>query len=145
MTEVIIREIEENDLSRGFLESLDSLRKASNLEKGKAKKILQSIKSSPNHIILVALLENKVVGAITLMIEQKFIHEGGRVGHIEDVVVRKELQGKGIGENLVKSALEYAKNRGCYKTILDCTDEVKPFYEKIGFKKFSNSMRFDHI
>lgn len=145
MKEAVIRLIEENDLSKGFLESLDSLRKASNLEKEKAEKILQNIKSNPNHVIFVALLENKVVGSITLLIEQKFIHDGGLVGHIEDVVVRKELQGKGIGEKLVKSAVEYAKKRGCYKTILDCTDEVKSFYEKIGFRKFSNAMRFDHV
>lgn len=145
MTEAVIRRIEENDLSKGFLESLDSLRKASNLEKEKAKKILQNIKLNPNHVIFVALLENKVVGSITLLIEQKFIHEGGLVGHIEDVVVRKGLQGKGIGEKLVKSALEYAKKRGCYKTILDCTDEVKSFYEKIGFRRSSNAMRFDHV
>ncbi|MBI3874193.1 MAG: hypothetical protein HY307_04240, partial [Arcobacter sp.] len=30
--------------------------------------------------------------------------------------------------------VKYAKDIGCYKTILDCTDEVKPFYEKLGFK-----------
>lgn len=145
MKEVVIRRIEENDLSKGFLDSLDSLRKASNLEKEKAEKILQNIKSNPNHVVFVALLEDKIVGSTTLLIEQKFIHDGGLVGHIEDVVVRKEIQGKGIGEKLVKSALEYAKKRGCYKTILDCTDEVKSFYEKIGFRKFSNAMRFDHV
>jgi len=85
-----------------------------------------------------------VVGAATIFIEPKFIHRGGYVGHIEDVVVRKEYQGKGIGEKLVRKLLEYAQNSGCYKTILDCKDEVKPFYERLGFKHFSNSMRFEH-
>jgi glucosamine-phosphate N-acetyltransferase len=66
------------------------------------------------------------------------------VAHIEDVVVSKEYQGKGIGEMLIQSLLDLAKDSDCYKTILDCSDEVKPFYEKIGFKITSNGMRYDH-
>ena len=144
MTDVKIREITEQDLSKGFLESLDSLRKASNLSQKKAKEILDKIKSNPNHIIYVAELDSKIVGATTLFIEPKFIHEGGLVGHIEDVVVRKEYQGTGIGQKVVKALLAYAKKQGCYKTVLDCTDDLVPFYEKMGFKRHSNSMRFDH-
>ena len=144
MTDVKIRELEEKDLSNGFLESLDSLRKASNLDPKKAKEIFKKIKSDPDCIIYVAVLDSKIIGATTLLIEQKFIHDGGLVGHIEDVVVRKEYQGSGIGQKLVKSLLEYAKKKGCYKIILDCADDLVPFYEKIGFKRHSNSMRIDY-
>lgn len=144
MADVKIREIEEKDFTRGFLESLDSLRKASGLTQEKAKKIFNKIKSNPNHKIFVAQLGDKIVGSTTIIIEQKFIHKGGLVGHIEDVVVSKDVQSKGIGEKLIHASLDYAKNQGCYKTILDCSDDVKKFYEKIGFKKHSNSMRFDH-
>ena len=145
MTDVKIREIEKSDLEKGFLESLDSLRKASDLDSGKAKEIFENIKSNPNHKIFVAIVDEKVVGSTTLFIEPKFIHQGGLVGHIEDVVVSKEFQGKGIGEKLIEASLDFAKNNGCYKTILDCSEDIKPFYEKIGFKKHSNAMRFDHI
>ena len=145
MTDVNIREIEKSDLEKGFLESLDSLRKASDLESGKAQEVFDKIKSNPNHKIFVAVIDEKVVGSTTLFIEPKFIHQGGFVGHIEDVVVTKEFHGKGRGEKLIKGSLDFAKSNGCYKTILDCSDDVKPFYEKIGFKKHSNSMRFDHI
>lgn len=144
MADVKIRELEEKDLSNGFLESLDSLRKASNLNPKKAREVFRKIKSDPNYIIYVAILDSKVVGATTLFIEQKFIHDGGLVGHIEDVAVRKEYQGKGIGQKLVKALLEHAKKKGCYKTILDCTDDLVQFYEKIGLKRHSNSMRIDH-
>lgn len=144
MGDLVIRELQENDLFNGFLESLDSLRKASNLNAGKAKQIYSKIKSNPNHVIFVAVLDGRVVGSTTMIIEPKFIHDGGRVGHIEDVVVAKEHQGKGIGEKLVNALLDYAKKNNCYKTILDCRDDVKPFYEKIGFKKEANCMRFDH-
>ncbi len=144
MPEIIIREIEEDDLEKGFLETLDFLRNASDLDKNKANEILKKIKQNPNHIIYVAIDNKKIVGSTTLLIEQKFIHDGGLVGHIEDVVVRKDYEGKGIGIKLVTSLLERAKEKNCYKTILDCKDDVKQFYERIGFKRESNGMRYDH-
>jgi len=144
MSEIIIREIEENDLEKGFLESLDFLRKARDIDKNKAKEILKKIKLNTDHIIHVAVDDNKIIGSTTLFIEQKFIHNGGLVGHFEDVVVRKDYEWKGIGIKLVMSLLERAKEKNCYKTILDCKDDVKQFYERIGFKHESNGMRYDH-
>lgn len=145
MNEPIIRELKETDLWNGFLESLDSLKQASDIEKSKAKEIFEKINANPDHIIAVAEVDGKIVGATTLIIEPKFIHNGGVVGHIEDVVVNKDFQGKKIGEKIMRYLIEIAKNRGCYKTILDCTDDVKPFYEKLGFKQVANELRLDHI
>jgi len=144
MVDITIRELEEKDLFNGFLQSMDSLKPAS-IDKEKAIEIYNKIKSNPNHLVYVAILDERVVGSTTMLIEPKFIHDGGNVSHIEDVVVSKEHQGKGIGEMLVQSLLELAKDNNCYKTILDCSDEVKPFYEKIGFKRHSNGMRYDHF
>ncbi len=145
MSEPIIRELRKEDLLNGFLTTLDSLRQASDIERNKAEEIFEKINSNPDHVIVVAELDGKIVGATTLLIEMKFIHKGGLVGHIEDVVVDKNFQGEKIGEKIMKYLLEFAKNRGCYKTILDCTDDVKPFYEKLGFKHIANELRFDHI
>ena len=144
MEKIEIREIEEDDLEKGFLETLDFLRNASGLDKNKTKEILKKIKQNPDHIIHVAIDDKKIVGSTTLFIEQKFIHDGGLVGHIEDVVVRKDYEGQGIGMKLVISLLDVAKQRKCYKTILNCEDNLRPFYEKIGFKKATNEMRYDH-
>ena len=144
MAEPIIRKLRIEDLQNGFLTSLDSLRKASDIDKSKAETIFKKIDSNPDYTIAVAEIDGKVVGSTTLLIEQKFIHQGGLVGHIEDVVVDKNFQGQKIGEKIMKYLLEIAKNQGCYKTILDCTDDVKPFYEKLGFKQVANELRFDH-
>ena len=144
MENLKIRELEQNDLFNGFLESLDSLRNASDIDEEKANKIFLNIKSGQNQKIFVAILEHKIVASTTLIIEQKFIHDGGFVGHIEDVAVSKKYQGKGIGKELIIQVLDYAKKNNCYKTILDCSDDVKSFYERIGFKRHSNCMRFDH-
>ncbi len=145
MSEPVIRELRKEDLWNGFLATLDSLRQASDIDKNKAETIFEKINSNPDHIVAVAELDGKIVGVTTLLIEPKFIHNGGLVGHIEDVVVEKNFQGQKIGEKIMKYLLEFAKNRGCYKTILDCTDDVKPFYEKLGFKHIANELRFDHI
>jgi glucosamine-phosphate N-acetyltransferase len=145
MSESIIRELRKEDLWNGFLTTLDSLRQASDIDRNKADEIFEKINSNPDHIVVIAEVDGKIVGTTTLLIEPKFIHKGGLVGHIEDVVVDKNFQGQKIGEKIMKYILEYAKNRGCYKTILDSTDDVKPFYEKLGFKHIANELRFDHI
>ena len=145
MSDITVRKLQKDDLWNGFLQTLDSLRQASNIDKKTAEKIFDKINSNPDHIVAVAVIEGKIVGSTTLLIETKFIHNGGKVGHIEDVVVDKKYQRKGIGEKIVIYLLRYAKDQGCYKTILDCTDEVKPFYEKLGFKHNANALRFDHI
>ena len=144
MSDVEIRNIVESDIDNGFLESLDSLREASDLDRKIGEDILKKIIANPDHIIHVAEINGKIIGSTTLLIEQKFIHNGGRVGHIEDVVVSKEYEGRGIGIKLVRSLLEKAKGMNCYKTILDCQDELIPFYERIGFKQESNQMRYNH-
>ena len=145
MTELIIRKLRKEDLQNGFLTTLDSLKQASDIEAKKAEEIFEKINSTPDYTIAVAELGGKVVGSTTLLIEQKFIHNGGLVGHIEDVVVDKNHQGQKIGEKIMKFLLEIANERGCYKTILDCTDDVKQFYEKLGFKQVASELRFDHI
>ncbi len=80
MTDVTIRKLEEKDLFRGFLTSLDSLKKASDLNEGKAKDVFNKIKSNPNHLVFVVILDDKVVGSTTLLIEPKFIHQGAKLG-----------------------------------------------------------------
>lgn len=145
MSNITVRKLQKEDLWNGFLQTLDSLRQASNIDKKTAEKIFDKINANPDQIVAVAVVEGKIVGSTTLLIETKFIHNGGKVGHIEDVVVDKKYQRKGIGEKIVMYLLRYAKDQGCYKTILDCTDEVKPFYEKLGFKHNANALRFDHI
>ena len=143
MGNLVIRQLQEDDLFKGFLESLDSLRKTSELSPQKAKQIYKKIKSNPNHVIFVAVLDGKVVGSTTLIIEQKFIHQGGLVGHIEDVVTHKDFRGMGVGKALVRHATDTARNAGCYKVILNCSEENREFYEKIGFKQHGIEMRID--
>ena len=144
---VIIREIEYDDLDKGFLEVLENLL-SPNLDNTSAKNILRKIISNPLHKIFVAHdeLNNKIVGTITLFIEPKFINKGMQVGYIEDVSVRKEYEGLGIGSKLVTYATTYAISReGCRKVLLYCSEKTKPFYEKLGYQLANDTfiMKFE--
>jgi glucosamine-phosphate N-acetyltransferase len=145
----IIREIQQADLEKGFFQTLSNLsvlgRIRDDLEH--AKKILQEIMSYPLYKIFVAVKndDTEIIGSITLLIEQKFIHDGGKSGHIEDVVTRREYEGMGVGSALVSAALAFAKEKNCYKVILDCSEKNVPFYEKNGFRRNEISMRYDIV
>ena len=139
-----VRELEERDLQSGFIETLNFLRAVGNLNYSQLEAIFKKIKSNPSNKIFVAVNSNgKVIGSTTLFIEQKFIHEGGMVGHIEDVVTHKDFRNMGIGQSLVQKAADTAKTAGCYKVILNCSEENLPFYAKLGFKKHGVEMRVD--
>src|SRR5215831_2653220 len=141
-----VREISSKDLLRGFFETLLNLAEVGRIREDQenAKKILREITSYPFCKIFVAVnKDGEIVGSNTLLIEQKFIHNGGKVGHIEDVVTRKGYEGMGIGTALVDRSLGFATQMKCYKVILDCSENNVPFYKKIGFREFGISLRYD--
>lgn len=56
-----------------------------------------------------------LVGGILLTASCRLIHLQGLVGHLEDIAVSKNQQGKKLGLRIIQ-ALDYvAKNVGCYK------------------------------
>ena len=141
-----IRELRKSDFRNGFFETLSNLSQVGQISQNieEAAKILDSIEENKLSKIYVAVGNNgQIIGSITLLVEQKFIHNGGKVGHIEDVVTRKEYSGKGVGSALVQKCIEAAKEEKCYKVILDCSLDNIAFYEKAGFRKHEVSMRYD--
>lgn len=142
----IIRELKEEDLSNGFIETLSNLSEVGKLANDTIRKreILSKIKDKNYRIVIAEDNQNhQIIGSATLLIEQKFIHNGGKAGHIEDVVTRKGYEGKGIGKEILKELIKIAKDNECYKIILDCDEKLVKFYEKLGFKKHSIMMRLN--
>jgi glucosamine-phosphate N-acetyltransferase len=141
-----VREISPKDLLRGFFETLSNLAEVGRISEDRenAETILRDITSHPSCKIFVAVKnDGEIVGSNTLLIEQKFIHNGGKVAHIEDVVTKKGYEGLGIGTALVGESLKFAIQMKCYKVILDCSEDNVPFYKKIGFDKHGIAMRYD--
>ena len=141
---VRVRPLREADLGNGFLEALDALRPASDLEPERALEVFRRLQRNPDCVVAVAEVGGRVAGAATLLIEHKFINRGGIAGHIEDVAVVAGQQGRGIGSALIRYLLARAEAAGCYKTTLDCADDVIPFYRRLGFRHRSNGMDYRH-
>lgn len=141
----IIKKLSEKDLSEdkdGFLKTLSNLTVVGEIDYKKMKNILLKIESQDGYIY-IAKKDKRIIGTATLLVEQKFIHGGGKVGHIEDVSVRKEYENNGVASNLMKKLVEVAKEKGCYKVILDCESELIPFYERNNFYLYGNCMRIN--
>ena len=92
--------------------------------------------------------QNDVIGIVAVVKENKFTDEkvagfgsvhmtkrirGGTVGIIEDIAVFESFRRQGIGRLIVTNLIENARNKKCFKLILDCKEDTKLFYEKIGF------------
>ena len=68
------------------------------------------------------------------------IHSLGSAGHIEDIAVDRDQQGKKLGLRII-TALDYLSQKlGCYKTILDCSEANEGFYVKCGYKRAGRQM-----
>lgn len=97
----------------------------------------------PNTHVIVVVDNDLVIGTGSIFIEQKFLRNGGIVGHIEDVVVDKEARATGVGRMITSHLVDIAKSNSCYKVILNCSDDNVPFYNKCGFHLSGNEMRMD--
>ena len=146
MISFLVRRIKEVDFENGFFETLSNLTTVGDIRINEYRKeIINRILDDQNYIIIVAEEQENhtIIGTATLLIEQKFIHDGGKVGHIEDVATRAGYEGIGVGKKIIQRLIEISKDLKCYKIILDCDDKVIGFYEKLGFKKKAVMMRLD--
>lgn len=144
-SKIQIKELEDDYLNDSFFETLSNLAEINETIYNKefSRNILEKIKKSGNIKVFVAFNDTEIIGSITTIIEQKFIHNGGKVCHIEDVVTRKGFENLGIGSILVEKALDLAVQEKCYKVILNCSNYNSSFYEKFGFYKHDIGMRYD--
>ena len=132
---MLIRKLEKTDYN-DYLNLIQKFRPITNsISKDKFEEIYDKIFS--NNLIFVAIINNTLVGSITCLIEQKFIHNLAIYLHIEDFIVCPEYRGKGIGKALLKYVKDYSKNHNVYKIILDCDKALHDFYEKNQFKTFN--------
>ncbi len=138
-TGLMIRELFAPDINEDFFAALAALSDCE-LDVPRAKEVLR-LRFSQGVRTYIAVLDGRIVGTASLFIEQKFLHKGGKVAHIEDVAVHPDFQRRGIGKALVGYLEEQAREKGCYKTILDCFDHLEVFYGKCGYRKYSIQMR----
>jgi glucosamine-phosphate N-acetyltransferase len=96
----------------------------------------------PSTLVVVILDENERVATTgTLLLERKFLRAAAIAGHIEDIAVRPDQQGKGLGRLLIEALTGIAQRQGCYKVILDCEERNVPFYEKCAYERAGVEMK----
>ena len=91
------------------------------------------LRLNSNHFILFYMDNNTIIGAITVLIEQKLIHNAKAVGHIEDFVVLEKHRNEGVGYALLNYAIKLCTEKRCYKCILDCDKSLENYYNNRGF------------
>ena len=104
----------------------------------KARKIFIQQSQYPDYHVFLAEIDNEVVGTFALLVMENMAHMGTPSAVVEDVGVLPGLQGKGIGKKMMEYALQYAKEKGCYKMSLSSNlrrEQAHQFYESLGFKK----------
>jgi len=85
--------------------------------------------------IWVMEYDNDIIATGTIIYEKKFIYNNSSLGHIEDICVKKQYRKFGLGKLIVTFLMNLAKEHGCYKITLDCSEENSHFYKKCGLEK----------
>ena len=87
------------------------------------------------------MIENRTIGRVvavgTLIVEHKFVHLNGKVGHIEDIAVANDQQGNRLGQRVIQALQYIGQQKGCYKIILDCATNVRHAQKKAKKKQDS--------
>ncbi|KAJ5249189.1 Glucosamine 6-phosphate N-acetyltransferase [Penicillium chermesinum] len=136
-TDYTIRPLRRSDYSRGYLDVLRVLTTVGDIAEEEWNQRYDWIKSRNDeyYMLVVCDGQDRVVGTGSLIVERKFIHSLGLVGHIEDIAVEAGQQGKKLGLRIIQALDHVAAQVGCYKSILDCSEANEGFYVKCGFKR----------
>jgi glucosamine-phosphate N-acetyltransferase len=132
-SQFIFRKLEESDYHKNYLQLLAQLTEVGQITPDEFTIILAKIKSQI--WVFEDTSANKIVASASIFLEQKFIHGGGIVAHLEDVVVDEGYRGAQLGKKLIANIIEKARESGAYKIIADCKNELLSFYSKNGFQK----------
>ncbi len=94
------------------------------------------LKDAGSHF-LVATVQGTPVGFIHFTVRQTVLHRSPSA-LIDELVVTKEYQGKGIGKQLVLATIKRCKQLGCCEVEVSTEQtnvKAREFYRKCGFNK----------
>jgi len=87
--------------------------------------------------VLVLRSATQIIGMINLLFTISTA-EGGFVILLEDLIIHKDFRGQGFGSELLKHAIEYAKQKDFLRITLlteRAGEEALAFFEKHGFQR----------
>lgn len=107
-----------------------------------ALELFELISTYPYYWIYCAEYGQAIVGTFCLHIMHKMEHAGLPYGIIDSVAVAPNVQGKGVGTEMMKFAIIQCKEYRCYKVTLSSQQsryQAHSFYKKLGFKQYGYS------
>jgi glucosamine-phosphate N-acetyltransferase len=119
-----IRPLQQSDYAEGFLDVLRVLTTVGEITEDAWSERFRWIEKRADEYFLIVVTDEsrasgkKIVGTGALVVERKFIHGLGLVGHIEDIAVDKDQQGKKLGLRIIQTLDAIAEKVGCYKVCL---------------------------
>jgi ribosomal protein S18 acetylase RimI-like enzyme len=96
-----------------------------------------AIDADPNNELVVATVADRVVGCMQLTTIRYLTHYGGVRLQVEGVRVDRELRSRGIGEAMLRYAIERATASGCHLVQLTTNaqrTDAHRFYRRLGFE-----------
>ncbi|MEM3596693.1 MAG: GNAT family N-acetyltransferase [Candidatus Bathyarchaeia archaeon] len=127
MTKIAIRRMLESDLP--VVSELSVLANPYATKEEYSKHILDGLRENPD-LAFVAVKDGKVVGYALADIR-------GQQGTLEDIVIAKDYQGRGIGRRLLEKILKALKRKGAMAVLAEvhykCASAI-PFYYEHGFR-----------
>lgn len=107
---------------------------------------LEAILADPRQHLLVSNLDGRLVATAVLVVVTNLSYRARPYGIIENIVVDAGMRGRGVGEAIVRRAVDLAREAGCYKvsltTYLQRVDSHR-FYARLGFKQTHLGFRID--
>ncbi len=113
------RECYENPLPESYLEAF------------------RKIDEDKNNELIVVEKDGEIIGTLQITFTPSISFQGGIRATIESVRIDEKYRGKGIGGELMKWAIERAKNENCIFVQLTTNNERTDshrFYQRLGFE-----------
>lgn len=97
-----------------------------------------------DNALYVAELDGRIVGCFQLTFIRHFFSHGALVAQIETVMVARAERSKGIGEAMMRWAIDRARERKCSRVQLTSNKSrlrAHAFYERLGFERSHEGMK----
>jgi GNAT superfamily N-acetyltransferase len=107
-------------------------------------KAFDALARDPNNRLLIAELNGEIVGTLQITFIHGLSRQGAKRALLEAVRVATPYRGKGIGEEIVRAAIEIARQAGCAMVQLTTDKSRKDahrFYERLGFQASHEGMK----
>ena len=103
-----------------------------------------AINADKNNLLIVAELDNKIIGTLQLTFITYLTYQGGKRALIEEVRIDKSVREKGYGKKMMEWAIKLAKENGCHLVQLTTNKKrtrVLEFYKRLGFVDSHEGMK----